>query len=81
VKFSREGLCGKGIYFADNAAYSQSYAYKQSDGIYKLIFSYVIVGRYKQFERPKNFNSKKIKSSYLNNIVAMMNMNPVLPYF
>ena len=34
VNYSNAGAYGNGIYFADNAAYSQAYAYSNADGVW-----------------------------------------------
>ena len=45
VKYAKSsGAYGAGIYFADNAAYSQSYAHRNSNGTCQLLLSFVLVG-------------------------------------
>ena len=45
IKFSRQGLWGKGNYFAVNASYSHSYAYSVHDtGMKKLLVAFVLTG-------------------------------------
>ena len=46
MRFSRDGLWGKGNYFAVNASYSNSYAYhsKESVGVKKMLVAWVLTG-------------------------------------
>ena len=45
MKYAKSsGIYGPGIYFADNAAYSQAYAHRNSNGICKMLLCFVLVG-------------------------------------
>ncbi|KAI6646906.1 Sacsin-like [Oopsacas minuta] len=44
VKYAKEGMWGRGIYFAQNASYSHGLAYKDSTGICSMFLSKVFVG-------------------------------------
>ena len=47
-RFSKNGVYGQGIYFADNAEYSHAYAWSEKDAIgrqvYSLFVCFVLVG-------------------------------------
>jgi len=44
-RFSREGMYGTGIYFADNSNYSKTYAYQDNvSNTSQMFFCFVIVG-------------------------------------
>ena len=44
IRFARPGMYGVGIYFADNAKYSHSYAFKNSDGTFSMFLCFVLPG-------------------------------------
>ena len=47
MRFSRDGMYGQGIYFADNASYSHRYAFKSNvDGrtCYQMLLCFVLSG-------------------------------------
>ena len=44
MRFSAQGMWGRGNYFAVNASYSASYAHTLSNGSKQFFFSQVIVG-------------------------------------
>ena len=43
---SDSGMWGRGVYFAERAAYSDSYAYRFPDGSKQMMFCEVYVGKY-----------------------------------
>lgn len=45
MRFSRDGMFGVGIYFANNAAYSHTYAYHESDGTLQIFLVWVNQGK------------------------------------
>ena len=45
MRFSRDGVWGRGNYFAVNASYSDSYAFDAGDGIKKMFAAWVLTGR------------------------------------
>jgi len=44
VRFSSNGMWGKGNYFAVNASYSNSYAYHSKEGVKKMLVAWVLTG-------------------------------------
>lgn len=44
MRFSNQGLWGKGNYFAVNASYSDGYAHRCALGRYQMLMAYVLVG-------------------------------------
>lgn len=44
IRFSNAGAFGTGIYFADNAAYSHTYAHTTQKGEFQMFLSLVLVG-------------------------------------
>ena len=47
IQYSRDGMWGRGIYFAVNASYSHGFAHKSGDGTYSMFLSQVFVGNAK----------------------------------
>ena len=45
IKYSNQGMWGKGIYFAENASYSLNYSYKHSNNVKGMFFALVNLGR------------------------------------
>lgn len=45
MRFSRNGMWGRGNYFAMNASYSNSFAFQTKDGIRKMFAAWVLTGR------------------------------------
>ena len=47
MRFSRDGMWGRGNYFAVNASYSNSYSYKAEGGVRQMLVAYVLTGHSK----------------------------------
>lgn len=62
MRFSRNGMWGRGNYFAVNASYSNSYAFHTEDGIRKIFAAWVLTGRSCLLEP----NSSLTKPPFLN---------------
>ena len=45
IKYSNQGMWGKGIYFAENAGYSLNYSYKHRNNVKGMFFALVNLGR------------------------------------
>ena len=58
MHFSREGLWGKGNYFAVNSSYSNSFAYGASGGVKKMFAAWVLTGN--SIYLPADHNSCKL---------------------
>lgn len=53
MRFSREGMYGQGIYFANNALYSKDYAYKlpNLNNTFQMFLVFVLTGNQIQLDR------------------------------
>ena len=62
MRFSREGMWGTGLYFAQKASYSDFYAYKLTDKAEtkQMFFAKVLIGKYKYLESDKNIKMPPI---------------------
>ena len=54
MRFSRDGMWGRGNYFATNASYSNSYSYKMPNGYRQMLVANVLTG-YSWYSAPKSF--------------------------
>ena len=45
-QFSDGGMWGRGVYFAENASYSDSYAHRLPDGNREMLYCEVLIGKY-----------------------------------
>ncbi|TNV80547.1 hypothetical protein FGO68_gene7363 [Halteria grandinella] len=53
LRFARDGLMGRGIYFAEDSAYSHDYShYIQDLNLHQMFFAVVNIGRYKPYPHP-----------------------------
>jgi len=55
MRFSNNGMYGTGIYFADNALYSHTYAFKSpADNTFKMFVCFVLTGDACMMNQPDN---------------------------
>ena len=59
MRFSAEGMWGKGNYFAVNASYSHSYAFVTSEGNSKMFAAWVLTGRSYNMKEKSDRSLKK----------------------
>jgi hypothetical protein len=64
IKYSNDGMWGRGLYFAENASYSLGYSHNHKNGVKGMFFAHVNLGNCKDLppkkdikEPPQGFDS------------------------
>lgn len=56
-QFSNDGMWGRGVYFAQNASYSDGYANQNSDGSREMMYCEVYVGKYCEMKSDRSLRT------------------------